>query len=97
MTIPKKKLKFKNQDGIEYKVIFKKIPEKYNASGMCDDPSSKRPQIWIDPTLDNRRCLEVLCEEFFHMAAFDKNEKTARKFAANLTKCLIAIGIKFEE
>ena len=97
MQIPKKQLKFKNQDGVEYTIVFKKIPKKYNASGLCDDPKSKKPQIWVDPTLNNKRILEVVSEEFFHMSAWDKNEKTARKFAANLAKCLIAIGFKISD
>ena len=79
-------MKFKNFEGIEYTVNYKKPPARYNASGLCDSPDSDYPEIFVDPTLLTRRKLNVLIEEVFHAHLFDLSEKKARKFAANLGK-----------
>ena len=81
-------MKFKNFEGIEYSVRYLKPPPKYKAVGLCDDPSSLKPMIIIDPTLKKRRELNVIIEEMFHAHLWDLPEKKARKFAANLGKVI---------
>jgi len=79
-------MKFKNFEGIEYTVNYNKLLPKYNASGLCDSPDTKNPQIHVDPDLLTRRQLNVLIEEVFHAHLYELPERKARKFAANLGK-----------
>lgn len=87
-------MKFKNFEGIEYSVSYNKPPVKYNASGLCDNPDIKNPQIHVDPTLKTHRQLNVLIEEVFHAHLYNLPEKKARKFAANLGKLIYSRFLK---
>lgn len=88
---------FKNTDKIEYRVIWKAPAKSLKADGLCDDPSCKKPEVWINPKLKERRFIEVLTEELIHAHIWDKNEKTVRKLAYNLTKILIKVGFKLKQ
>jgi hypothetical protein len=81
-------MKFKNFEGVEYTVNYNKPLGRQNASGLCDSPEVKYPQIHVDPRLLTRRKLNVLIEEVFHAHLFDLPERKARKFAANLGKLI---------
>jgi len=87
-------MKFKNFEGVEYTVNYNKPLARYKASGLCDNPDTKDPQILIDPTLLTRRQLNVLIEEVFHAHLFELPEWKARKFAANLGKLVYNRFIK---
>lgn len=87
-------MKFKNFEGKEYTVNYNKPAPRHKASGLCDSPESKNPQIHVDPTLLTRRQLNVLIEEVFHAHLYDLPEKKARKFAANLGKLIYNRFIK---
>lgn len=87
-------MKFKNFEGIEYTVNYNKPLGRYKASGLCDSPNTKNPQIHIDPRLLTRRKLNVIIEEVFHAHLFDLSERKARKFAANLGKLIYAQFLK---
>lgn len=91
-------MKFKNFEGIEYTVNYNKPALWHNrpTSGLCDNPNIKNPQIHVDPTLLNRRQLNVLIEEVFHAHLYDLPEKKARKFAANLGKLIYNRFLKNE-
>ena len=56
-------MKFKNFNNVEYTVNYHKPSVKFHASGLCDSPDTKNPQILVDPTLLTRRQLNVLIEE----------------------------------
>ena len=81
-------MKFKNFEGVEYTVNYNKPLGRQNASGLCDSPEIKSPQIYVDPRLLTRRQLNVLIEEVFHAHLFNLPERKARKFAANLGKLI---------
>ena len=81
-------MKFKNFEGVEYIVNYNKPPARMKASGLCDNPDNKNPQIHVDPTLLTRRQLNVLIEEVFHAHLYALPERKARKFAANLGKLI---------
>ena len=83
---------FKNADKIEYRVVWKAPARSMKADGLCDDPICKNPEVWINPKLEEKRILEIIAEEFFHAHCFEKAEKVARKFAANLSKLLYKSG-----
>lgn len=87
-------MKFKNFEGVEYTVNYNKPLARYKASGLCDNPDTKDPQILVDPTLLTRRQLNVLIEEVFHAHLFELPEWKARKFAANLGKLVYNRFIK---
>ncbi len=87
-------MKFKNFEGIQYTVNYNKPPLRLRASGLCDNPDIKNPQIHVDPTLLTRRQLNVLIEEVFHAHLYDLPEKKARKFAANLGKLIYSRFLK---
>ena len=89
-------MKFKNFEGVEYTVNYNKPHARLKASGLCDSPENKNPQIHVDPTLLTRRQLNVLIEEVFHAHLYDLPEKKARKFAANLGKLIYNRFLKNE-
>ena len=49
------KIKFKNSDGIEYELVWKKPHHTYNADGLCYSPELDNPKILVDPKLKKRR------------------------------------------
>lgn len=85
---------FKNAEGIKYRVVWKTPAKSMNASGLCDSPNNKDPEIWIDPKLEENRLLQVIIEEFFHAHAYEETEKVARKLAQNLAKIIRKSGWK---
>ena len=87
-------MKFKNFNNVEYTVNYHKPSVKFHASGLCDSPDTKNPQILVDPTLLTRRQLNVLIEEVFHAHLFELPEWKARKLDANLGKLLYNKFIK---
>lgn len=87
-------MKFKNFEGTEYTVNYNKPLARFHASGLCDSPDTKDPQILVDPKLLTRRQLNVLIEEVFHAHLFELPEWKARKFAANLGKLVYNRFIK---
>lgn len=88
--------KFKNLEEVEYSIRFLRPPLHNGRAveGLCDSPTCRKPQIFIDPNLKTRRKLNVLIEEMFHAHFFDMNEKQARKFSANLGKMIYNIFLK---
>ena len=50
-------IKFKNSDGIEYELVWKRPHYKYNADGLCYSPELDNPKILVDPKLKKRRKL----------------------------------------
>lgn len=89
---------FKNGAGVKYKIIWKqhiiwkRRPKSRRVDGLCDNPKNPKPKIWIDPSLGDKRLMSVIFEEIFHSFAFEKNEKTARRFAGTLKKLLYKLG-----
>jgi len=85
-------LKFKNAQKVEYKLLLKRPAPKWNASGLCDSPDTKNPEIWVDPSLKDRRLMAVIIEELSHAHFWDKSEKEVRKFSSNLRNILYKLG-----
>ena len=77
-------IKFKNSDGIEYELLWKKPHHTHNADGLCYSPDIKNPKILVDPTLKKRRKLSTLIEEVTHAFFWDKSEREVRKFSSVL-------------
>ena len=85
-------MKFKNAENIEYQIVWRKPytkkKNKYNIIGLCDDPTAKKPKIWISPHLNDKQLCRVMIEEICHAYMFDKNEKTVRRFSSNLRRMI---------
>ena len=79
------KIKFKNSDGIEYELLWKKPHHTYNADGLCYSPELDNPKILVDPKLKKRRKLSTLIEEGTHAFFWDKSEREVRKFSSVLS------------
>lgn len=77
-------IKFKNSDGVEYELIWKKPHHTYNADGLCYSPESDEPKILVDPKLKKRRKMSTLIEEVTHAFFWDKTEREVRKFSSVL-------------
>lgn len=87
--------KFKNLEGVEYSISFLKPRFKGRfVDGLCDSPETNKPKILIDPNLKTRRKLNVLIEEIFHAHFFEKTEREARKFSANLGNAIYNTFLK---
>jgi hypothetical protein len=97
MPKKRKSYKFKTADNAKFELKFRAPHRKHNADGLCDDPKSKKPKIYIDPKLLPRRKLAVLIEEIFHAFFFEKTEREARKFAATLTKFIYTTGWRLKD
>ena len=91
-----KPLRFKNTQNIEYKIIWKAPAPKEEADGLCDDPTTPKPKIWIDPNLKPRRKLKVLIEEMIHAHFWDKSEKDVRRCASNIRSVILKNGWKLD-
>ena len=77
-------IKFKNSDGIEYELVWKKPHHTYKADGLCYSPEVDNPKILVDPSLKKRRKLSTLIEEVTHAFFWDKSEKEVGKFSSVL-------------
>lgn len=75
-------------DNIELPLFFKHIRKSYYAEGLCWDPHSDDPKIWVENRLGKRRKLNVLIEEVCHAFFFDEPEYKVRKFSAELGKII---------
>ncbi len=75
-------------DNIEMPLFFKHIRKTYDAEGLCWDPHSDDPLIWVENRLGKRRKLNVLIEEMCHAFFFDEPEYKVRKFSAELGKII---------
>ena len=82
------KIKFKNSDGIEYELVWKKPHHTYNADGLCYSPELDNPKILVDPKLKKRRKLSTLIEEVTHAFFWDKSEREIYKFANTISRFL---------
>lgn len=87
-----KSSKFKNNEGVEYKIIWVAPAKREKADGLCDNPETNKPKIWIDPELKHRRKLKVLIEEILHAHFWEKSEKSVRKCATNLRNIILENG-----
>lgn len=81
-------IKFKTPKGVEYELRLRSPLKKYQADGLCDDPKSKNPKIYIRPDLERKRMIEVVIHELAHACFWDKTERDITKFALLVTRIL---------
>jgi Zn-dependent peptidase ImmA (M78 family) len=82
--------KFKNGNGVEYEVFFKKPNSKYyaDADGYCHDPKEKDPKIYINPYLTKQSELNTIIHEMAHAFFWDKPEKDIFAYANAVSRML---------
>jgi Zn-dependent peptidase ImmA (M78 family) len=91
---------FKNSEGVEYKVKFRKPNKRFygeDCDGTCDPPYSKSPKILINPNRGNKTKLNTSIHEFAHAFFWDKSEKEVSKFSNTITKFLYQQGWRKNE
>ena len=74
-----KDFRFKNAEGVEYKVLFRKPNRKYYGDD-CDGVCSK-DSILINPNRTDQTILNTSIHEFAHAFFWDKREYEVAKFA----------------
>jgi len=87
----KKKFKFKNSRGTEYKVVFRKPNSAHfgtDCDGYCTNPNSEEPRIYINPHNSDQTILNTVIHEFAHAFFWDKPEKDVKKLADALSRFL---------
>jgi len=82
--------KFKNSQGVEYEVYFRKPNERLygEADGVCIDPKEEKPKIEISPYLTKKTELNTCIHEFCHAFFWDKSEAEVNKFANTMARFL---------
>lgn len=86
--------KFRNVQGIKYKVYFVKPNENYygEVHGLCDNPEEENAKIYINPYLTQKSELNTIIHEMVHAFFWDKTEKEVYKFANTVTALLYRQG-----
>ena len=85
-----KSITFKNGDGIEYQILFKK-PDKRTApgaDGICETPHVENPRILINPYRTPQTQLNSIVHEMAHAFFWDKPEIDITKFGNAVSKVL---------
>ena len=88
----KPEFRFKNAEGVKYRVAWRKPNKKFQADGLCYNPNDVDPRIFLNPDMLERRSMAVIIEEFTHAFFFEKREKEVRKFSATLRNFLYKKG-----
>ena len=86
-----KRFFFKNSDGAEYEVIFRKPNKNHFGSGcdgVCACPDGKSPKIQINPHRTNQTQLNTSIHEFAHAFFWEKSERDVLHFANTLSRFL---------
>ena len=72
---------FKNANGVEYEVIFRKPDKRYygkDCDGFCTDPNKEAPKIYINPHRTDQTQLNTIIHEVAHAFFWDKKESGER-------------------
>jgi hypothetical protein len=84
-------LKFKNGEGIEFEIIFRK-PDKRtwgdDCDGVCFLPSGDKSKIYVNPWRTDQTHLNTIIHETTHAYFWDKSEKEVTAFANTLSRIL---------
>jgi hypothetical protein len=86
----RRKFTFKNFEGREYEIIFKK-PNSHHygeADGTCQDPESESPKIYINPYLTKQSELNTSIHEVAHAFFWNASEAQIKKFGDTLSRFL---------
>ena len=81
---------FRNHEGIEYTVFFRKPDPRTNgeADGLCLNPLEKTPKVYINPHLTQQSELNTCIHEVCHAYFWDESEAKVTKCANTLSRLL---------
>ena len=84
------KLKFKNTEGTEYTVKFKKPDARKHGqcAGFCYFPVNGKADIEVNPAESNQIIFNTVIHEVTHAFFDDKTETETTKFANTLSRLL---------
>ena len=84
------KIEFKNSDGVQYKMLFKKPDKRVadNADGWCESPYGKGPRILINPYRTPQTQLNSIVHEMAHAFFWDKTEAEITRFGNAVSRVL---------
>jgi Zn-dependent peptidase ImmA (M78 family) len=86
-----KNFKFKNTDGAEYEVLFRKPDKRHfgkDCDGICACPEELSPKIHINPYLTKQTELNTVIHEMAHAFFWDKSETEITRFANTCSRFL---------
>ena len=83
-------IKFKNGDGTQYKLLFKKPDKRVaaHADGWCESPYGKKPRILINPYRTPQTQLNSIVHEMAHAFFWDKSEIDITRFGNAVSRVL---------
>ena len=83
-------IKFKNYDGVQYEMLFKKPDKRVadNADGWCTSPYSIKPRILINPYRTQQTQLNSIVHEMAHAFFWDKSETEITRFGNAVSRVL---------
>ena len=82
---------FKNAQGVEYEVIFRKPDQRYygkDCDGFCMPPEKQNPKIYINPHRTDQTQLNAIIHEVAHAFFWDKKEYEIKKYADTISRIL---------
>lgn len=81
---------FKNSEGVEYEICFKKPDKRVapEADGLCDHPYNDAPRIRINPYRTPQTQLNTIVHEMAHAFFWDKSEIEITRFGNAVSKVL---------
>ena len=83
-------IKFKNSDGVQYEMLFKKPDKRVanEADGWCESPYRKEPRILINPYRTPQTQLNSIVHEMAHAFFWDKSEAEILRFGNAVSRVL---------
>jgi Zn-dependent peptidase ImmA (M78 family) len=84
-------VKFKNVEGIEYEIVFRKPDQRYygeDCDGFCTPPDKENPKIYINPHRTDQTQLNTIIHEVTHAFFWDKKEYEVKKYADTMSRLL---------
>ena len=81
---------FKNADGVEYEICFRKPDARVapGADGLCDSPNQTSPRIRVNPYRTPQTQLNTIVHEMAHAFFWDKSELEITKFGNAVSRVL---------
>lgn len=93
----KEDFKYKNTNGIEYKIYWESIPPKEECYGYATPPTRKNQRVVLDKRMTEREKLEFVPHEIMHSYFFDIDEDAIKKCANTIGKYLYKIGFRLKK
>lgn len=82
-------------NGKKWKIRFVKSKEMPRSFGECDDPSVKKPEIWINRNLDDVDKLDTIIHEMLHATHPELSEESVYDTSKKITEVLKRLGFRF--